>query len=386
MANKKHHHIFKRDKMWHFRKDGVRFSLETTIATEAMRKRDNLLENYRLTGQFVIADDQDVRPTFGSVAKEWANIHKKKVKYTTWRDYRSAMNTHVLPIFKDTPIDDISYMNIENFISKLDCSGKRINNILVPMRSVFKMAFKNGYVQENVMDKVDNRPVKQSKIFPLTYEEIRRFIDAVDPHYRPYSTVLFFTGMREGEINGLNWSDYKPEMEKPKLHINKSYVYGKDGNTKTEKSNRYVDCLDIVVETLEEQRKITGQRGVIFTKPDGGRMNPDHYRNVVWKKAIEKAGMKYRPPIQARHTFATMMISAGEELGWVQNMLGHSSLQMIFTRYYAWIPNNTRNNGTAFKNFLEEKSSSTGEKTVKEKTAEIIHLFSKNDTKTTQSG
>ena len=67
-------------------------------------------------------------------------------------------------------------------------------------------------------------------------------------------------------------------------------------------------------------------------------MNPDHYRDVVWKKALEKAGLEYRPPMQTRHTFATMMLSSGEDIGWVQNMMGHSSLQMIFTRYYAWIP------------------------------------------------
>ncbi len=45
-----------------------------------------------------------------------------------------------------------------------------------------------------------------------------------------------------------------------------------------------------------------------------------------------------------------MMLSAGEDIGWVQNMLGHSSLQMIYTRYYAWIPRKTRKDGSAFMN------------------------------------
>jgi integrase len=48
------------------------------------------------------------------------------------------------------------------------------------------------------------------------------------------------------------------------------------------------------------------------------------------------------------------MLSAGEDIGWVQNMMGHSSLQMIFTRYYAWIPRKTRRDGSAFMNSVRE--------------------------------
>jgi site-specific recombinase XerD len=43
-----------------------------------------------------------------------------------------------------------------------------------------------------------------------------------------------------------------------------------------------------------------------------------------------------------------MMIDAGEDIGWVQKMLGHSSLQMIYTKYYSWIKRETRNDGAAF--------------------------------------
>jgi len=51
--------------------------------------------------------------------------------------------------------------------------------------------------------------------------------------------------------------------------------------------------------------------------------------------------------MQTRHTFATLSLSEGENIGWVQHMLGHSSLQMIFTKYYAWMPKETRNDGSA---------------------------------------
>ncbi len=180
------------------------------------------------------------------------------------------------------------------------------------------------------------------------------------------------------------WSDYKTEMlTGTKLHINKAYVYGVDGPPKTKKSKRYIDCLGFVVDALEDQRKFSEKHRHIFLTKTGTRMNPDHFRDVVWKKALEKAGLKYRPPMQTRHTFATMMLSSGEDIGWVQMMMGHSSLQMIFTRYYAWIPTKTRNDGSAFMASVGQKQEN-GKEVVEDRTpATVIPLFPKNDTITT---
>ncbi|MFH1487423.1 MAG: site-specific integrase, partial [Pseudomonadota bacterium] len=248
------------------------------------------------------------------------------------------------------------------------------------MRSIFKMAKKQGYVDENVMLDVDNLSVEQPDIFPFTFDEAELIIDSIEPFYRPYTTVRFYTGMRDGEINGLEWLDYKKEMApNPKLHINKAFVYGQEGRTKTKKSKRYIDCIDLVVAALEEQKKLSGKNKYIFLTEDSSRMNPDHYRNVVWTRALKKAGLDYRPPIQTRHSFATMMLSAGEDIGWVQNMLGHSSLQMIFTRYYAWIPKTTRNDGSAFMQTVVKKSEEKGDPD-SGKGGKVIQLFRKNDT------
>jgi integrase len=384
MAKKTHHHLYQRKGIWYFRKGSTRITLETTVATEAKKIRDRMLENYKLTGQFYNTIQDSTTITFGAVVKEWATIRQSRVRHSTWRDYRSSMNLHVLPAFKDKPIDSIKYKDIENFISNLSCGPKRINNILIPMRSVFKMAHKNGYVPENEMLKVDNMPVPPPDIDPFSYEEVVRILKVVDPFYHPYTVSRFFTGMRSGEINALQWPDYKTSMPNvPQLHVNKSYVYGVDGPPKTKKSNRYIDCMGFVVHALEDQRKISKKSKYIFLTKDGTRMNPDHYRDVVWKKALEKAGLEYRPPIQTRHTFATMMLSSGEDIGWVQAMMGHSSLQMIYTRYYKWVPKKTRNDGSAFMASVGQKQVNEKEVAKEVTTATVIPLFPKNDTITT---
>jgi hypothetical protein len=85
MAKKKYHHLQKRESFYYFRKGDFRISLDTTIATEAIRLRDKLLENFHLHGVFQLMPSADDTLTFGEISKEWAKIHVKKVKYTTWR-------------------------------------------------------------------------------------------------------------------------------------------------------------------------------------------------------------------------------------------------------------------------------------------------------------
>lgn len=67
MAKQKYHHLNKRGKIWQFRKGSMRLSLETTVATEAIRLRDKLLENYRIYGTFTFeteAQEQSEAKTF----------------------------------------------------------------------------------------------------------------------------------------------------------------------------------------------------------------------------------------------------------------------------------------------------------------------------------
>ena len=109
-------------------------------------------------------------------------------------------------------------------------------------------------------------------------------------------------------------------------------------------------------EALMRQKEITGKSKYVFLDMNYKPLTPDHARKVIWTPALEKAGIEYRPMLQTRHTFATIMLDAGEDFGWVQNQLGHSSLQMIISRYYSWIKKSTRNDGSAFMEKMYNKT------------------------------
>ncbi|MGM0377794.1 MAG: tyrosine-type recombinase/integrase [Bacteroidota bacterium] len=352
--------------IWYFRIqwNGKPIKRSLGVSREAAAKdlRDEYLANLVKYGQLDPPDENEGGITFGEFAKKWASIHKRDVKYSTWRDYKSAMNSRILPVFKDRPIKEISYMEILEFRNNLKVSAKRANNIMVPMKSAFEMAFREGIIPENVMRKIKKLREESPDIHPFSYAEINRILDAVDPWYRPYVQVAFYSGMRAGELNALKWSNYHGDLVNgPEIHIRKSYVYGKDGGVKTEKSVRNLPCLSEVVEAIEQQRLLTGDKEYIFLTRDGKRMNPDHFREVVWKPALEEAGIAYRPPIQTRHTYATMMLSAGYYPKIVQEWLGHSSLQMVYQRYASWIPGQTRTDGQLFRNYINELKKQKGQ-------------------------
>ena len=50
------------------------------------------------------------------------------------------------------------------------------------------------------------------------------------------------------------------------------------------------------------------------------------FRQKVWVPVLKRLGIRYRPPYQMRHTFATLAISVGENINWVARMLGHQRI------------------------------------------------------------
>jgi integrase len=104
-----------------------------------------------------------------------------------------------------------------------------------------------------------------------------------------------------------------------------------------------------VVEALRDQRKATmGKSDYVFLNYYGRPLLPNSVNFHIWKPALKKAGLRSRSLYQTRHTFATLMLDGGELPGWVQKMMGHESLKMILERYYSYIKNYQRDDGSAF--------------------------------------
>ena len=173
---KKNSHMILRGKIWYFVKmhKGKRYHLPLSSDLKtAERLRDDYLYELRNFGEIVSlasdnkSDFQDGTTLLGEVAAKWSKVKEKQVEESTMRDYRSAMNTYILPHFGNTPISKIGYLDIEEFRSDLPCSAKRKNNILVPLRDVFSFALKAELIDKNPLVLVKNLKEDKPDIFPF---------------------------------------------------------------------------------------------------------------------------------------------------------------------------------------------------------------------------
>ena len=351
MVKDNNHHMLLRGNTWYFvtKVNGrrTRKALSQSV-TEARRIRDEYLRDIKLYGELQIVKTNDGKgPLFGEVVEKWVKVTDKRIRTSTMIDYKSAMNTYILPRFGNTPIADITNLDVEEMVSEMECSAKRINNILVPLRSVYKLAYKNKFVSENIMLQIENHKVRKAKIRPLSIDQIRLFLEHVNPFYKPFFFVAFFTGMRGGEMAALKWDNI--HLDTGKIDIVETRVYGEDGAPKTEGSFRTIDILPMVHKALLEQAQKTRLRSkYVFLNADDKPVDVETLRKTSWTTGLKDAKIEYRPMIQTRHTFATLMITSGENIGWVQRMMGHASLKMIIEKYYAFIPNMTHNDGSLF--------------------------------------
>lgn len=72
----------------------------------------------------------------------------------------------------------------------------------------------------------------------------------------------------------------------------------------------------------------------------------------IWYATLKLLQIKRRRPYQTRHTTATLWLASGENPEWIARQMGHSSTEMLFTVYSRYVPNLTRNDGSAFENLL----------------------------------
>jgi len=148
-------------------------------------------------------------------------------------------------------------------------------------------------------------------------------------------------GWRPNEACALKWPrvDFQPE----KILIRQGRVLRLTGIPKSAGSIRDLDMLPPVREAMAAQKALSWLLGDdVFGDGQQRPVDRELFRMKVWEPVLKRLGIRYRPPYQMRHTFATLAISAGENVNWVARMLGHKSPVVTLERYNRFVPNLTR--------------------------------------------
>lgn len=302
-------------------------------------------------------------PAFGTFAREFLERRKVFGSNAHYLDQKSLVETHLVPFFGETRrLPEITIEDVERFVAHVKArpgvkgeamSAVRVNKARNLLRKILERAVRNGWLSVNPVDDVPRLRENPAVIDPLSWAEVRLLLDKGfkhEPEMRRFYTVALLTGLRTSELIGLRWTDLDWTGDPPLAVIKHSFTKP-DGHhlTKTPGSARAVELRPQVARALKDQQAASRVKSeFVFCNRDGGPLDRDNLMNRIWYPALKRAGVRERTPYQTRHTFATLALSAGEDIGWVAKQLGHVNTKMIIEHYYRFIPNLTRRDGSAF--------------------------------------
>lgn len=329
--------------------------------------------------------------TFKEFTEIWKRDYgSKELAPSTYRRYLGMLESRILPYLGHFKLDKIKPTDIMKFYDMLDKDTQirriKSNNgyrtlkplsqktILEHHRLIRAMLHKAVYWQllfnnpcERVQPPRSRKPKRryyddeQCKVLLSNLNEL----STENIKYKVAITLTIFTGVRLGELMGLEWSDI--DFTNGIVSINKSSQYLADKGVftktpKTESSIRDVAIPDFVVSLLveykswyEEQKSIYGELWIdsdrLFVQSDGKPMHPSTI-SKWFVKFVKEIGLPVINFHGLRHTNATLLISQNIDVAVVAARLGHAQITTTFNFYVHPIISHNKSAGNVLQNLL----------------------------------
>ena len=231
-----------------------------------------------------------------------------------------------------------------------------IRIILAELTAVLNSAIEDGIIAVNPARRLTkfykSAPVVHEEIQPLIHEEVPALLQATlkcSPEYYPLFLCAIHTGMRRGELVGLQWGDI--DWKGKFITVRHNIVRSLSHRTKTSKTRR-VDMSDVLIEELSNLRRLRRGKWLaqgknetpiwVFCNREGNPLDSHNIKNRHFKKCLDKAGLRHIRFHDLRHSFASLLIQNGQSLKYVCDQLGHSSIKMTADVYGHLVPGANR--------------------------------------------
>lgn len=310
--------------------------------------------------------DGSVMPTLHRVILAW--LSEREIE---WRDsYKTTINSmvdrHIVTALGEMPIDAITRDVLVQFragLAKYRSAGgmalnaSSINRVMTILHSIVEYAC-HEHKLSSPWERIKKLKEEKTHVEPFTLTEVKAMINDVRSDYRDYLIVRFFTGLRSGEIHGLRWKCI--DFDRREILVRETFSMGRFEYTKNDHSQREVSMSQPVFEALKSQFEATGKGGrdgLVFCTRTGTPIDAKNFTNRIWKPMLEDLNIEYRRPYNTRHTTATIWLASGESPEWVASQMGHANTTMLFQVYSRFVPNLTRNDGSAMERLLAKSVS-----------------------------
>lgn len=286
--------------------------------------------------------------TFKEYVCKWLKMKEATVAPSTYESYETAVRFDFEPFFGDTLMSRIDKTMCNEYLQ--EAMRTRKNSTVRRFKVTLNMIFLSA-VEDGIIDKAPTRSTiriakgKGKTSIDLPPEtQIQELVASakklqgtrgVYKYLYPYLLLALATGLRKGEISGLQWNDI--DFDKCQIHITTQLTkLGARQPLKTDGSYRtiYVDK-----KVLEEVSKIPRECDYVFySTVTKNHFSIDRASKVV-TKFFAKMGMPHTFTFHSmRHYHATELISKGVNVKVVSKRLGHSNIQTTLNLYVHYIP------------------------------------------------
>ena len=357
------------------------------------------IEARLVLGEFKLeSNSSEEYPLFKDYADNWLQGYIKLMRRpSTYERYGEALTRHVYPVLGKKPINEIRRGEVRNFLMALYAKGlsrSYIGIIYATINGPLGYACDEELIVANpvigLTKRLDAKSDDNSAVDFFTQEEVHLFLSNCYTYfldYYPFFLTAFRTGLRLGELLGLQWGDI--DWCGKFIEIRRSYKIGRLGPTKTGR-NRRVDISDQLMTTLtglysKRQKEALSQgKGEVVEAIFHRHGNPmeQNFIRRIFKRILTKAGIREMRFHDIRHTYASLLLGNGESPVYVKEQLGHSSIQMTVDIYGHLIPGSNRQ----AVNRLDTQPSATHTQPSKKNVMQVLNLASHNESMVPKPG
>ena len=292
----------------------------------------------------------DERQTVGAFLATYLEGARPKLRPRTWTRYEQLVRVHAGAIAR-LPLARLGPQHLDRlYAARLESGSapRTVRNLHALLHKAIGQASSWGLVPRNVVDLVSPPRASRYEMVTLTEEQTRAFLEAAAGERLEALYVLAITsGMRQGELLALRWSDV--DLEKATAQVRQSVQFVQGGGyvftpPKTAKSRRKVELTKVAVAALrrhrarqlEERLAAAGgweDLGVVFANEVGRPTDGTNLAERSYRRILARAGLPTIRFHDLRHTAATLMLGGGVHPKVASEMLGHADVRITMDLY-----------------------------------------------------
>ena len=283
----------------------------------------------------------------------WLETHGPELARSTEANARSSINTHLAPYFGTVDLRALTREDLLAFAEnrlKTGLSARTVEGALSILRRVCQLHVDAGLLDKNpalgagrLVARVARRHDQNPKdVDAWTRDEVAALFEiavSAEPNISGPLLCALHTGMRRGEILGLQWQD----VGKDRIRIRRALVRGHMTTTKSGKTREVPisAALRAVLDKLRGELSPWESPGHVFLSPTGKRWDERNFARAFDRLRTKAHKAEKVRPLHfhcARHTFASWALDGGRSIKWVQERLGHSSAELTLRTYMHLMP------------------------------------------------